>query len=95
MDAHKRHPWKGRSYEPVAEHASAKPDLHGVETLPEVERQYPRVQVVIMATEQDETVVARARTTGATALLTKPFYLADIDAILDRRCGLAAPPPAP
>jgi CheY-like chemotaxis protein len=66
------------------------PGLNGVETLSEIKRQYPKVQVVIMTSVQDETVAERARAAGAAAFLRKPFYPADIDAVLQGIYGLRA-----
>jgi DNA-binding NarL/FixJ family response regulator len=67
------------------------PGLSGVETLSEIKRQYPRIEVVMMTSAQDDAVAERTRTTGATAFLRKPFYPADIDAILHSICGLRMP----
>jgi CheY-like chemotaxis protein len=61
------------------------PGLNGVETLSEIKRQYPRVKVVIMTSNTDERIAEKARAAGAAAFLRKPFYPADIDAVL---CGL-------
>jgi CheY-like chemotaxis protein len=58
------------------------PGLNGVETLSEIKRQYPRVKVVIMTSTTDETVAEKAKAAGAAAFLRKPFYPADIDAVL-------------
>jgi CheY-like chemotaxis protein len=66
------------------------PGLNGVETLSEIKRQYPKVDVVIMTSTTDEVVAERARAAGATAFLKKPFYPRDIDLILHRLFGLFA-----
>jgi CheY-like chemotaxis protein len=66
------------------------PGLNGIETLSEIKRQYPKVQVVIMTSVQDEAVAERARAAGAAAFLRKPFYPADIDAVLQGIYGLRA-----
>jgi CheY-like chemotaxis protein len=66
------------------------PGLNGLETLSEIKRQYPRVQVVIMTSHQDEAVAERARAAGAAAFLKKPFYSADIEAVLHGIYGLRA-----
>jgi CheY-like chemotaxis protein len=58
------------------------PGLNGVETLSEIKRQYPRLQAVIMASTASEAIARRAREAGAAAFLKKPFYPADIDALL-------------
>jgi CheY-like chemotaxis protein len=66
------------------------PGLNGVETLSEIKRQYPNLRVVIMTSITDEVVADKARAAGAAAFLKKPFYPADIDAILHRIFGLQA-----
>jgi CheY-like chemotaxis protein len=66
------------------------PGLNGLETLSEIKRQYPSVQVVIMTSVQDEKLAERARAAGAAAFLRKPFYPADIDAVLQGIYGLRA-----
>ncbi len=64
------------------------PGLNGVEVLSEIKRQYPRTGVVMMTSTQDDTVAERARAAGAAAFLKKPFYAADIDAVLHSVYGL-------
>jgi CheY-like chemotaxis protein len=64
------------------------PGLNGVETLSEIKRQYPKLGVVLMTSTADEVIAERARKAGASAFLKKPFYPADIDAILHRVLGL-------
>jgi CheY-like chemotaxis protein len=64
------------------------PGFNGIETLSEIKRQYPRVEVVIMTANRDEALADRARDAGAAAFLKKPFYPADIDAILHSVFGL-------
>ena len=64
------------------------PGFNGIETLSEIKRQYPRIEVVIMTANRDETLADRARDAGAAAFLKKPFYPADIDAILHSVFGL-------
>jgi CheY-like chemotaxis protein len=66
------------------------PGLNGVETLSEIKRQHPRVKVVIMTSMPDETVAEKAKAAGAAAFLKKPFYLADIEAVLYSVHGLRA-----
>jgi CheY-like chemotaxis protein len=66
------------------------PGLNGVETLSEIKRQYPHLGVVIMTATADDVIADKARAAGATAFLKKPFYPADIDAILHRIFGLQA-----
>jgi len=64
------------------------PGLNGLETLSEIKRLYPRVQVVLMTSMEDDAVVKRAKAAGAAAFLRKPFYPADIDAVLHSIYGL-------
>ena len=63
------------------------PGLNGVETLSEIKRQYPKMGVVLMTSNADEELAQRARMAGASAFLKKPFYPADIDAILQSMLG--------
>ena len=70
------------------------PGLNGVETLSEIKRQYPRTGVVIMTSTQDDAVAERARVAGAAAFLKKPFYAADIDAVLNSVYGLRTSKPS-
>lgn len=64
------------------------PGFNGVETLAEIKRLSPNVEVVIMTTAASLAVVERARRAGAAGFLRKPFYPADLDAILQRIFGL-------
>jgi len=66
------------------------PGLNGVETLLEIKRQHPRVKVALMTSTQDEALAERARAAGAVAFLKKPFYPADIEAVLCSLYGLRA-----
>jgi CheY-like chemotaxis protein len=68
------------------------PGLNGVETLIGIKRQSPNLRVVIMTSAADEILAERARRAGAAAFLRKPFYPADIDAVLHRVFGLRVPP---
>jgi len=67
------------------------PGLNGIETLLEIKRENPNVAVVMMTSTLDNAVADRARASGALAFLKKPFYPADIDAMLARHYGLQAP----
>jgi DNA-binding NtrC family response regulator len=51
------------------------------------------VAVVMMTTTLEPELAARAHASGALAFLKKPFYPADIDALLTRHFGLSAPLP--
>ncbi len=64
------------------------PGLNGLETLTEIKLECPKVAVVMMTTTLDTTVSDRARAMGALAFLKKPFYPADIDAVLEGYFGL-------
>jgi CheY-like chemotaxis protein len=65
------------------------PDFSGLETLSELKREKRRVNVVIMTSQADRSPCDRAREEGA-AFLRKPFYPADIEAILCSFYGLRA-----
>jgi CheY-like chemotaxis protein len=64
------------------------PGLNGVETLSEIKRELPDVAVVMISGKMDDSLASRARASGAFAFLKKPFYPADIDAVLTRFYGL-------
>ena len=68
------------------------PGLNGFETLSEIKREAPNVAVVMMTSQSDATLAARARSGGALAFLKKPFYPADIDAVLSSYYGLSITP---
>ncbi len=64
------------------------PGLNGFETLSEIRRTAPNVSVVMMTATIDNRVADRAHASGALAFLKKPFFPADIDAVLERHYGL-------
>ncbi|MFN3656507.1 MAG: response regulator [Pseudolabrys sp.] len=66
------------------------PGFNGLETLSEIRRESPDVGVVMMTSTVDIALADRARAAGALAFLKKPFFPADIDAVLDRYFGLYA-----
>jgi CheY-like chemotaxis protein len=68
------------------------PGLNGFETLTEIKREVPNVGVVMMTSQVDKALAARARSGGALAFLKKPFYPTDIDAVLTAYYGLSSPP---
>jgi CheY-like chemotaxis protein len=68
------------------------PGLNGFETLSEIKRECPDVAVVMMTSTVDTAIADRAHAAGALAFLKKPFYPADIDAVLERYYGLHVPP---
>lgn len=65
------------------------PDFSGLETLSEFKREKRRVNVIIMTSLEDQSLSDRAREQGA-AFLKKPFYPADIEAVLCSFYGLRA-----
>jgi CheY-like chemotaxis protein len=65
------------------------PDLNGLETLAEFKRENPGLAVVMMTSNQDEELAKRARALGA-SFLKKPFFPADIEAVLSGFYGLRA-----
>jgi CheY-like chemotaxis protein len=62
--------------------------LNGFETLAEIKRISPTVAVVMMTSTVDNAVADRAHAAGAQGFLKKPFFPADIDALLERYYGL-------
>lgn len=66
------------------------PGLNGFETLSELRREHPTLAVVIMTSTDNEAFAGRARQAGA-AFLKKPFFPADIDAVLYRFYKLDRP----
>jgi DNA-binding NtrC family response regulator len=67
------------------------PRLNGFETLLKIQGTTPGVGVVIMTSTIDNVIADRAHASGALAFLKKPFYPADIDAILERFYGMHTP----
>jgi CheY-like chemotaxis protein len=65
------------------------PGFNGLETLAEFKREKRRMTVVVMSSAQDATLAERVRLQGA-AFLKKPFFPADIEAVLIRHYGLTA-----
>jgi CheY-like chemotaxis protein len=65
------------------------PDFSGLETLAEFKREKRRMSVVLMTSTRDDKLAERARALGA-VFLKKPFFAADIDAVLCRFYGLVA-----
>jgi CheY-like chemotaxis protein len=64
------------------------PGLDGLATLAELRRARPDIAVALMTSAPDPAVAQRALEAGAAAFLKKPFYPADVDAVMYRRCGL-------
>ena len=63
------------------------PGIDGFETLAQIRQIAPRVDVVMMTATEDEAMAGRARASGAAAFIKKPFYPADIDAVITRIYG--------
>jgi CheY-like chemotaxis protein len=64
------------------------PGLNGFETLSEIRREHPHIAVVMITSTVDNSIADRAQQSGAAAFLKKPFYPADVDAVLERHYGL-------
>ncbi len=64
------------------------PGLNGFATLAEIKRATPKVAVVMMTSTFDDGIAVRAHASRALAFFKKPFYPADIDAMLERYFGL-------
>ncbi len=64
------------------------PGLNGFETLSEIKREHPHIAVVMITSTVDSSLAERAQQSGAAAFLKKPFYPADVDAVLERHYGL-------
>jgi CheY-like chemotaxis protein len=60
------------------------PGFNGIETLTEIKRVAPHVNVVMMTSTENTKLPDQAEASGAAAFLRKPFYPAHIDDILDR-----------
>jgi CheY-like chemotaxis protein len=65
------------------------PGLSGLETLSAFKREGRRITVVVMTSAPDQAISQRVRDEGA-AFLKKPFYPADIEAVLAQHYGLTA-----
>jgi CheY-like chemotaxis protein len=67
------------------------PGRNGFETLSELRREHPHVVAVMISSTDNEDFADRARQAGAAAFLKKPFFPADIDAVLYRYYKIEAP----
>jgi DNA-binding response OmpR family regulator len=67
------------------------PGFDGFEILSELRRLESRVAVVIMTATDDPGLAERAQMAGAAAFLKKPFFPADVDAVLYRLYNLDPP----
>jgi len=66
------------------------PGFNGFETLWEIKREQPNVAVVMMTSTVDNAIADRAHAAGVLAFLKKPFYVTDIEAVLERYYGFYA-----
>ncbi len=67
------------------------PGLDGFEILSELRREQSQVAVVMMTSTDSPEIVERAQLAGAAGFLKKPFFPADIDAVLYRLYNIEAP----
>ncbi len=67
------------------------PGLNGFETLSQLKQEHPHIAVVMITSTEDATFAGRAKAAGAAAFLKKPFFPADIDAVLYRFYRLDPP----
>jgi CheY-like chemotaxis protein len=67
------------------------PVLDGVEIFSELRRLQSDIAVVIMSSTDNAAVAERAQMAGAAAFLKKPFFPADVDALLYRLYQIEAP----
>jgi DNA-binding response OmpR family regulator len=66
------------------------PGLNGIETLSEIKRESAQVAVVMITSTPDAEITRKAQVAGAAALLKKPFYPSDLDAVLHSVFGLGS-----
>ena len=66
------------------------PGLNGFATLSQLRRDHSELAVVMITSSLETAIADRAHAAGALGFLRKPFYPADIDAILERYFGLNA-----
>jgi CheY-like chemotaxis protein len=64
------------------------PGLNGFATLQQLRRDHPELAVVMITSSMEAALADRAHAAGALGFLRKPFYPADIDAVLERYFGL-------
>lgn len=63
------------------------PGINGFETLGEIKRAHPKTAVVMMTSTVDNAIADRAHAAGVMAFLKKPFYVSDIESVLERYFG--------
>jgi len=64
------------------------PGLNGADILLGIKRESPNVAIVMMTSALNRGASGRPHLSGALASLKKPFYPADVDAVLERYFGL-------
>jgi CheY-like chemotaxis protein len=64
------------------------PGLNGFATLSQLRREHPELAVIMITSSLEAAIADRAQAAGALGFLRKPFYPADIDAMLERYFGL-------
>jgi FixJ family two-component response regulator len=67
------------------------PGLNGFDMLMQIKREMPNVAVVMISSTLEHGIPEKARSKGALDFLKKPFYLAEINALLERYYGLHVP----
>jgi CheY-like chemotaxis protein len=64
------------------------PGFNGFETMWEMKREHPNLSVVMMTSTIDNAIADRAHAAGVLAFLKKPFYVTDVEVVLERYFGL-------
>jgi DNA-binding NtrC family response regulator len=64
------------------------PRLNGADILLGIKRESPDVAIVMMSSALNRGAAGRPHLSGALGFLKKPFYPADVDAVLERYFGL-------
>jgi DNA-binding response OmpR family regulator len=67
------------------------PGLNGADILAGIKRESPKVAIVMMTSTLTRGASGRPHLSGALGFLKKPFYPADVDAVLERYFGLHGP----
>jgi CheY-like chemotaxis protein len=67
------------------------PGLNGADILLGIKRERPDIAIVMITSSLKRGASARPHLAGALGFLKKPFYPADVDAILERYFGLHGP----
>ena len=68
------------------------PRLNGADVLHGIKREHPNLAVVMMSSSLNRGAAGRPQASEALASLRKPFYPADVDAVLERYFGLLGRP---